>query len=195
MDQRGTSTSPTTATPVCARSPLGRDDHNDPGTGGFDMSGTAPPRRRKWCRTTSQSTERATSTSRRAEQPRTQGAAVTFGERRTRKCLVGAIAILALTFTSLGLSAGLQSTVGAGPTVASHIVSAASGQCSKAEAIDAVRQLGLSDVSADYPVWRCCVALSPVREARRWSLLSPVLTMWACCTGRSSVGLGPTGSS
>ncbi len=70
------------------------------------------------------------------------------------KYLVGLIVVLALGFTSLGLSAGLLSTTDTGRSGASHLASTASGQCSKAAAIEAVRQLGLRDVSADYPVWK-----------------------------------------
>jgi hypothetical protein len=67
-----------------------------------------------------------------------------------RKYLARVIPILALVFTSLGLSAGLPSTA-----ITSHsLASTASGQCSKAEAIEAVKRLGLSDVSANYPVWK-----------------------------------------
>ena len=72
-----------------------------------------------------------------------------------RKYLVGVIAFLALTLTSLGLAAGSPSTGDNGPSgVSSPDTSTASGRCSKAEAIAAVKRLGLSDVSPTYPVWK-----------------------------------------
>jgi hypothetical protein len=70
-----------------------------------------------------------------------------------RKYLAGASPILALAFTSLGLGAGLPSTADTGPSATSRVTSTDSGQCSKPEAIDAVKRLGLSDVSATYPVF------------------------------------------
>lgn len=81
---------------------------------------------------------------------------MTLGGRGTRKYLAGVITILVLAFASVGSGAGLPSTADTGPTVTSQAASTASGQCSKAEAIEAVRRLGLarSDVSADYPVWK-----------------------------------------
>lgn len=70
------------------------------------------------------------------------------------KYLVGTVALLTLAFTSLGSAAGAPSTADTGRSVASRVASTASGQCSKAEAIDAVKRLGLRDVSATYPVWK-----------------------------------------
>ena len=78
---------------------------------------------------------------------------MTLGGRGMRKCLVVVIAILALAFTSLG-SAASSSRADTGRSVTSRLTSTASGQCSMAAAIEAVRRLGLSDVSADYPVWK-----------------------------------------
>jgi hypothetical protein len=67
--------------------------------------------------------------------------------------LVGMAALLALALASLGSAASWPTTTDAGRS-ASHVTSTASGQCSKAEAIEAVRRLGLRDVSAAYPVWK-----------------------------------------
>jgi len=52
------------------------------------------------------------------------------------------------------LAAGSPRTADTGRSVAAHVTSTASGQCSKAEAIDAVKRLGLRDVSPDYPVYK-----------------------------------------
>jgi hypothetical protein len=72
-----------------------------------------------------------------------------------RKYLIAVIALLALMITSLGVAAASPSKVETGPfLVASPITSSASGRCSKAEAIEAVRRLGLRDVSATYPVYK-----------------------------------------
>jgi hypothetical protein len=71
-----------------------------------------------------------------------------------RYAAAGVIALLALAFTSLGSAAGSPSTVGTSPNGASRVAVTASGQCSKTEAVGAVRRLGLTDVSATYPVWK-----------------------------------------
>ena len=63
-------------------------------------------------------------------------------------------ALAALLLGSFGSAAGSPSTADTGRSVAAHVTSTASGQCSKAEAIDAVKRLGLRDVSPDYPVYK-----------------------------------------
>jgi len=49
---------------------------------------------------------------------------------------------------------GKPSSSGDGNSVSSRVASAASGQCSKAEAIEAVKRLGLRDTSPTYPVYK-----------------------------------------
>lgn len=72
-----------------------------------------------------------------------------------RKYAVGVIALLALMLTTLGLAARSPSAAGNGPSgVSSPDTPTASGRCSKAEGIAAVKRLGLRDVSATYPVWK-----------------------------------------
>jgi hypothetical protein len=74
---------------------------------------------------------------------------------RTTSFLVGSIGLFALVLTSLGgPAAASPGKADAGGSVASHVTSTAAGQCSKAEAIDAVKRLGLRDVSANYPVYK-----------------------------------------
>lgn len=65
-----------------------------------------------------------------------------------------AVVAVALMVTSLGVAADSPSAADTGRSVAAHVTSTASGQCSKAEAIVAVRRLGLRDVSPDYPVYK-----------------------------------------
>jgi hypothetical protein len=71
-----------------------------------------------------------------------------------RNYLVGATALLALASASLGSAAGSSGTADAPRSSLSHVTSTASGQCSKAEAIDAVKRLGLRDASPTYPVYK-----------------------------------------
>lgn len=59
-------------------------------------------------------------------------------------------ALLGLLLWSLGSAAASPATAAAGHS----FTSSASGQCSKAGAIAAVKQLGLKDISATYPVWK-----------------------------------------
>ena len=73
---------------------------------------------------------------------------MTVGKLGTRQYLAGASAVLALTFTSLGLSAGLPSTADTARSVASQATSTPSGACSKAEATVVVKRLHLGE--ADY---------------------------------------------
>ncbi len=77
--------------------------------------------------------------------------------------VVGVVAAAALAATSafggagggtITTSAGVSSKAEAGSAGASDVTSAASGQCSKAEAIAAVKRLGLSDASPTHPVWK-----------------------------------------
>jgi hypothetical protein len=65
----------------------------------------------------------------------------------------------AAAFTAAGAFGGSGSAATTSPAhgpsrADSPGVSTASGRCSKAEAIDAVKRLGLRDVSATYPVWK-----------------------------------------
>ena len=99
-----------------------------------------------------------------------------------RKYLAGVIALLALAFTSLGSAAGWPSTAGTGPSGASHVTSTVLGQCSTAEAIDAVKRLGSSDASATYPVYKVlCGAFAGAAGARTSSsrLMCVLLVMVA----------------
>ncbi len=73
---------------------------------------------------------------------------MTVGKLGMRKYLAGAIAILVLAFTSLGLGASSASTADTGRSVASGVASSASGDCSKAEATTVVKRLRLGE--ADY---------------------------------------------
>ena len=96
-----------------------------------------------------------------------------------RKYAVGVIALLALMLTSLGLAVG-SPTADTGGSVASNVTSSASGQCSKAEAIAAVKQLGLRDVSPTYPVHRVlCGAFTGAGSQ----------TMVASISGPNNVGM------
>ena len=70
------------------------------------------------------------------------------------KYAFGLAALLALTLGSQAAAAVSLSPAYIAGSVASHVVSTESGQCSKAEAIRAVKRLGLRDVSATYPVWK-----------------------------------------
>jgi hypothetical protein len=71
-----------------------------------------------------------------------------------RKNRVVVIAVLGFAFALIGSAAPSSSTVDRSSSGVSHFLAAASGQCSKADAIDAVKRLGLRDVSATYAVWK-----------------------------------------
>ena len=90
-----------------------------------------------------------------------------------KKYSVSVITLLALTLTSLGTAAGSPSTGGTGRSIASQATSTASRRCSKGDAIEAVRRLGLSDISADYPVWKVlCGAFTGVGSQAMIALIS-----------------------
>lgn len=80
---------------------------------------------------------------------------VHFGQSRARvvvtKYAFALAALVALLLGSFGSAAASPTTADTGRS-ASHVASNASGQCSKAEAIAAVKRLGLRDVSPMYPV-------------------------------------------
>ena len=71
---------------------------------------------------------------------------------RKGKYLVGVIALLTLTLTPLGLSAGSPSTADTGPSGASHATSSTSGECSKATARRLVNQQHLNGLGLPDPV-------------------------------------------
>jgi len=71
-----------------------------------------------------------------------------------RKYEIGLVGLLALAFASIGSAAASSTTVDGSSSSVSHVVSAAAGHCSKAEAVEAVKRLGLRDISPTYPVWK-----------------------------------------
>ena len=71
---------------------------------------------------------------------------------RKGTCLVGVIALLALTLTSLGLGAGLPSTASNRSSGASHVTSSTSGECSKATALRLIEQQHLNGFGLPDPV-------------------------------------------
>jgi hypothetical protein len=62
-----------------------------------------------------------------------------------RNLLVGALALLALTLTSLGVAAGSSSARVDGHSAAASGTSAASGRCSKATALEVATRFRLAD--------------------------------------------------
>ncbi len=69
-----------------------------------------------------------------------------------RKYVVVVLALLALAFTSLGTAANSPSTADTGHSVAWRLASTASGNCSKATALQVVTQLQLADTSLPNPI-------------------------------------------
>jgi Family of unknown function (DUF6636) len=62
--------------------------------------------------------------------------------------------LIVLAFALIGSAAASPSAVDTSSSGVSEFGSAASGQSAKAEAVRAVRRLGLRDISSTYPVWK-----------------------------------------